>query len=103
MGLLRRKSAVTDLGPAHLLPAGDPGCWLVRTAVVAPPVLEPIGLPAQWRASAVTLPADVPAQAAAFAADPEAETATAEPVEDAVSTPRPARARLAALSANLSV
>ena len=86
MGLLRRKERVIDLGPSNLLPAGDPGCWLVRTTVgtsVAGPAPMDVHLPAEAPAAPVTVAAFV-------------ET----PVQPEV---RPARAHLAALTANLSV
>ena len=84
MGLLRRKNRESDLGPATLLPAGDPGCWLVRPTATAdtPEVRLPVSMPAQDLTCI-----DAPTPVAAMAAD-EA---------------RPARARLAALTANLSV
>ena len=110
MGLLRRKSRELDLGPANLLPAGDPGCWLVRTtASTGSPaaVRLPVEMPAQEVAADVTV-ADVvraPVAAVAFEADPEPVRApvVADEAPAAVLAPRSARARLAALSANLSV
>jgi hypothetical protein len=105
MGLLRRtrtgRTAGIDLGPAHLLPAGDPGCWLVRaTSTSAPAVVQlPVAIPAQEAPSGASV--------AAFEADPEPVLSPAAPVDEPTSTvappARPARARLAALTANLSV
>ncbi|HVU74160.1 MAG TPA: hypothetical protein VHE83_14440 [Mycobacteriales bacterium] len=98
MGLLRRKEKVADLGPATLLPAGDPGCWLVRTPASAPATVHlPVDVPAQVAVAAPVAPA------VAFEADPEPVLAPpADETPSAVPTPRPARARLAALTANLS-
>ncbi len=82
MGLLRRKARVSDLGPSNLLPAGDPGCWLVRATVGTTAPMK-VQLPPE------TPPA--PLTVAAFVEMP------AQP------DMRPARAHLAALTAKLSV
>jgi hypothetical protein len=109
MGITRRKSRADEPGPSVLLPAGDPGCWLVRASVPQPAPVA-VRVPKQHVATPVLVPAAAAVVAApepvSFAPDPDPELP--EPVVPAEAPvrllvpPRPARERLAAVTAALS-